>query len=52
MFRKIKDTPVLKGRNAKRFLKLLSDNKSKKLDNSALEKMKGNYEKLKAIAEF
>ncbi|SDE95420.1 hypothetical protein [Chitinophaga filiformis] len=52
MARQIKETPVLKGKDAAKFLADVNKSKDQKASKEALEKIKKNYEKLKAISTF
>ncbi|TXJ27477.1 MAG: hypothetical protein E6Q24_08465 [Chitinophagaceae bacterium] len=54
MARPIKDTPILKGKAAKRFLKRMRevDEGKHKVSPEVLTRMKENYLKLKSIARF
>ncbi|MCH8317063.1 MAG: hypothetical protein IIA88_00975 [Bacteroidetes bacterium] len=46
----IKDTPVLKGKDAKRFFLKMAENK--KVSKEEYERMKSNSNKLKEISRF
>ena len=46
------DTPVLKGKDAKRFFLKMAENKNKKVSKEEYERMKSNYNKLKEISQF
>ena len=46
----IKETPVLKGKDAKRFRELTE--KTKKISSSEMERIKNNYNLLSKIASF
>jgi len=46
----IKETPVLKGKDAKRFRKLLENDK--KVSQLEIERIKTNYQKLSMIAKI
>jgi hypothetical protein len=52
MANEIKETPVLNGKDATRFIKKMEENLTIKLDEEALSKMKDNYSKLNYIANF
>lgn len=44
----IQNTPVLKGKDAKRFFRLMEENKNKEIPKEERDRIKSNYEKLKA----
>lgn len=48
----IKPTPVIKGKDAVRFMQDLLKNEDKKVSRKELAKMKENYRKLRSIAAF
>jgi hypothetical protein len=50
MAKPIKETPVLKGKDAKKFLQRIVETQDKKIDSKQLTKMKENFSKLNAIA--
>lgn len=52
MAKPIKDTPTLKGKDAKRFLKKFVKAESEKLPLSQIAKMQENFSKLNSIAKF
>ncbi|WP_343744778.1 hypothetical protein [Chitinophaga sp.] len=52
MARPIKETPVLKGKEAAKFLAEVNRSKNEKVSKETLEQIKKNFEKLKAIANF
>lgn len=52
MAKPIKETPILKGHDARRFLANMNAAVSKKLDSSSREKIKANFDKLNAISKF
>lgn len=52
MARQIKETPVLKGREAAKFLADINKSKDQKASKEALEKIRKNYERLQAISTF
>jgi hypothetical protein len=52
MARPIKETPVLKGKAAVRFMEDMEKSKDKRISKEELEKIRNNYEKLKAISKF
>lgn len=51
MARPIKETPVLKGRDAQKFLEALEVNQAKKASPQELDRINRNYERLKAMAK-
>ncbi|HVY75806.1 MAG TPA: hypothetical protein VG890_13295 [Puia sp.] len=51
MARPIKETPMLKGRDAKKFLQRIVDTQDKKISEKELAKMKENFSRLSAIAK-
>ncbi len=51
MAKPIKETPVLKGRDAKKFLKRIVEVQDKKIDQKHLAKMKENFSKLNSIVK-
>lgn len=52
MARPIKETPVLKGKEAAKFLTEVNKAKDQKASKETIERIKKNYDKLKAIANF
>ncbi len=46
----IKDTPVLTGKDAERFLAEVKENENRAVSKEELERMKKNYEIFKAIS--
>ena len=52
MSKPIKETPILQGKDAKTFMKNMSESSFKKIEQSVRERMKLNYNKLKAISQF
>lgn len=51
MARPIKETPILSGNDAVRFLNTIEENKTKKASPEELARMRKNYERLKAMAK-
>ena len=45
----IKDTPILYGKDAIRFLKEIEKNKCKKISKEELARLKKNYDKIKSL---
>ena len=52
MAKPIKDTPTLKGKDARRFLKKFAKAESGKIPAARIAKMKENFSKLNSIAKF
>lgn len=52
MAKPIKETPVLKGKDAKRFLDNMTKTESHKIGVSDREKIKANFDKLNSISQF
>jgi hypothetical protein len=52
MAKPIKETPVLKGKDAKLFIKNMTASETQKIDLVARERIKSNYNKLNAISQF
>jgi hypothetical protein len=52
MAKPIKETPVLKGVDVKRFIDNMNASESKRVDLSTRERIKSNYNKLNAISQF
>ncbi len=52
MARPIAETPILKGKDAVAFIKRMKAQKDKCLSKSERARIKANFEKLNAIAEF
>lgn len=48
----IKDTPVLKGKDAKEFRKNMEISSQKKLSDNEIKRINENFEKLNKIANF
>ncbi len=51
MARPIKETPVLTGQDAKKFIKAIEVSQTKKVWAEELERINSNYERLKAMAK-
>jgi hypothetical protein len=51
MAKPIKETPVLKGKDAKKFLQRIVDTQDKKIDERTLAKMRENFSKLSSIVK-
>lgn len=52
MAKPIKETPVLTGKDAEKFMQSMKDNSGKKIDPKELAKMRENFSKLQSIAQF
>jgi hypothetical protein len=52
MVRKIKETPVLTGKNAKAFEKAVASNRGKKVAMSEFKRAKGTYERIMKASEI
>lgn len=52
MAKPIKETPVLRGEDAKRFLILRESSKNQKVNPEILERMRKNHSYIKSIAKF
>jgi hypothetical protein len=52
MAKPIKETPVLKGDDARRFIDNMNAFESKRIDSSVRKRIKSNYDKLNAISQF
>lgn len=52
MAKPIKDTPVLKGKDAENFLKQVLIAESKKIDPVRVAKMRENFRKIQAMKKF
>ena len=52
MAKPIKETPVLKGKDAKNFLEEVEHTKHKKVSEAVAIRMKTNYDRLVSIAKF
>ena len=52
MAKPIKETPVLKGKDAKTFIKNMNLSSSKKVDEDKIAKMQLNFSRLNSIAKF
>ena len=50
MARPIKETPILKGKDAERFLRLMEE--AKPVSKEELERIRKNYEEMMSIADF
>ena len=50
MARPIKETPILKGKDAERFLRLMDE--MEPVSKEELERIKRNYQQLMSIADF
>jgi hypothetical protein len=50
--RKIKETPVLTGNNAKAFEKAVASNRGKKVAMSEFKRAKGTYERIMKVSEI
>ncbi len=51
MAKPIKETPVLKGKDAKKFLQKIVATQDKRIDSQLLAKMKENFSKLNSIVK-
>lgn len=51
MAKPIKETPILRGKDASKFLKAIEENKTKKVSAEELARINKNYERLKAMAK-
>ena len=47
MAKPIKETPILSGKDAKRFSKIISENKGKRASTAEYKRVMANYNKLK-----
>ncbi|MFM9908695.1 MAG: hypothetical protein ACKVOW_05085 [Chitinophagaceae bacterium] len=52
MAKPIKETPVLKGKDAQRFIKKMNQASSVKISAEQIAKIKANFSRLQAIAKF
>jgi len=52
MAKPIKETPVLKGNDAKVFFERIDSSSSRKVSQADLARMRENYAKMKAISKF
>jgi len=52
MAKLIKETPVLKGKHAKRFLDIIKKSSTKKVTANDLKQMRGSFNKLSDISTF
>ena len=52
MAKPIKETPVLKGKHAKRFLEIIKTTSAKKVTDSDLKRMRASFNKLSNISTF
>ncbi len=52
MAKPIKETPLLKGKDAKKFLSNKEESSTKKIDAKEVAKIKENFGKLQSIARF
>ena len=52
MARPIKETPLLKGKNAANFIKEIESSSNQKLNPSTAVRIKENFNKLNSIAKF
>lgn len=52
MARQIKETPVLTGKDAVVFIERQQSQKSKRITKTERERIKANFEKLNAMAQF
>jgi len=52
MARQIKETPVLKGKDAVAFIKRMQSEKDKRVSKADRERIKANFNKLNSIAQF
>jgi len=52
MAKPIKETPVLKGKDAANFLKAVAANSKQKVSAEAAARIKSNFDRLNAIANF
>ena len=51
MARPIKETPILRGKDAQTFLAAIETNQTKKASAQELDRINRNYERLKAMAK-
>ena len=52
MAKPIKETPILEGKDAKKFLSDKKDSANKKVDAKEVSRLKENFSKLQSIAKF
>jgi hypothetical protein len=52
MAKPIKETPVLKGKHAKRFLEIIKTSSTKKVTAGDLKQMRASFDKLSNISTF
>jgi|APIni6443716594_1056825.scaffolds.fasta_scaffold2131299_1 hypothetical protein len=52
MAKPIKETPILKGEDAKRFLDNMTKSESNRIGMSDRKKIKSNFDKLNSISQF
>jgi hypothetical protein len=52
MAKPIKETPVLHGKDAVRFIETIKNNSTKKADSIEIEKMRESFRNIKAISAF
>jgi hypothetical protein len=52
MAKPIKETPILKGQDAKNFIQKMNTVESKKVDQQEIAKMMDNFSKMQSIAKF
>jgi hypothetical protein len=52
MAKPIKETPLLTGKDAVRFVETMNNNSAKKVDNKEMEKMRESFNRIKAISKF
>lgn len=52
MAKPIKETPVLEGKDAKKFMQNLHSSSNHKLDETSRAKIKTSFDKLNSIAQF
>lgn len=52
MAKPIKETPVLKGKDAQKFIQNMSNPDRKKADTKEIAKIKANFSKLHSISKF
>ena len=52
MIKEIKETPILYGKDAKRFLNAVKENENKKISKKEYDIMHDDYLKLKNISKF
>jgi len=52
MAKPIKETPLLQGKDAVRFVENMKNTSAKKVDSKEMERMRDSFNKIKAIATF